>query len=190
MRAFIAIELPENTKNLLSRLQQELKNSNADVKWVNPENIHLTLKFIGEIDENQRGQINTRLQSIAASHKSYWAKISSLGAFPKISSPRVIWAGLAEGDLQTKELAAAIEESLIQIGIAKEERNFSSHITLGRSRSGLNSYRLAEKITEQSGKLENPGLEFPVERITLFKSRLSPGGPLYEKLQEVSLKTA
>ncbi len=112
MRSFIAIELPQNIKDYLSRLQTQLKNSQADVKWVEPQNIHLTLKFLGEIDDNQLSEINNILENIAKERKHFQANVSSAGAFPKINFPRVIWVGLKEGDQETQDIARYLEEKI------------------------------------------------------------------------------
>jgi len=187
MRAFIAIELPEKIKNSLAVLQEKLKSSQADVKWVEKNNIHLTLKFLGEVDENKISEVTTSLNKIALHTPSYQAIISSLGGFPKIDYPRVIWAGIGNGDQETKNIAKLIEENLEKIGFAKEERAFASHITLGRTRSGKNQKKLGEllkKMQVESSIAEN----FKVDKITLFKSQLSPKGPTYQAIKELSLK--
>lgn len=190
MRTFIAIALPKNTRDSLAQLQEQLKKTGADVKWVEPENIHLTLKFLGEIDEQKLSRISEVIKDIAGNKKSFSVRISSLGAFPKISSPRVIWAGIEkEGNSEIKKIAEELEEKLVKLGIPKEERPFSSHITIGRTRSTLNRQNLIQelKIMEDVSAAEN--LEFPVTKITLFLSTLNPSGPVYKVLKEADLTT-
>lgn len=190
MRAFIAIELPQIIRTALSKLQERLKQSGADVKWVEPRNIHLTLKFLGEIDEGQLGRIAQAMENTTAGKNAFSMRISSLGAFPKISFPRVIWVGITSGDGETKEIAGILEEKIQQLGIPKEKRQFSTHITIGRIRSAKNRETLVSLLNELTGSLVNLTLEFPVAGITLFKSTLSSGGPTYEALKNASLKDA
>ena len=189
MRLFIAIELPTEIKDSLARLQQEFKKTGADVKWVEPQNIHLTLKFIGETEEDKLREIIQSLKETAGGKPAFKMRIASCGAFPKISSPRVIWASLDKGDKETKEIAQELENRLVMHGIPKEERDFSSHITIGRTRSGLNRDKLVSCLNTLAGKPEEETKEFTISKITLFKSTLTPKGPIYEALQEASLKT-
>ncbi len=187
MRAFIAIELPQEIKDALASLQERLKISGADVKWVEPKNIHLTLKFLGEVDETKLIEITGILDDVAAAHRIFQARVASTGAFPKPAFPRVIWAGITLGDNETREIYEDLEERLSFAGIPKEDRPFSSHITIGRVRSSLNKDRLAQDL-KTAGTLE--GKNFKVLRLTLFKSTLTPKGPAYEALKEANLKAS
>ncbi len=186
MRTFIAIELPQEIKDSLGRLQGKLKAAGADVKWVEPKNIHLTLKFIGEIDEQTQGKVSSGLKEISRASSPFGAALSSCGAFPDTSSPRVIWAGISQGDKEIKFIAQLIEDRLAAAGIPPETRAFSSHITLGRTRSSKNRRELAKLLLYLAEKpLEG---QFAVNKITLFKSTLTPHGPTYEILKEFSLQ--
>ena len=186
MRAFIAIELPQEIKNTLSRLQAKLKAAGADVKWVEPNNIHLTLKFLGEIDEQINGKVNSCLEKIRETQKPFTISLSSPGAFPNTSSPRVVWVGIKQGDAEIKGLTIFLEKQAAEIGLPTENREFSSHITIGRVRSGKNRRELAELLSKlsQNSLEDNP---FPANKITLFKSTLTSRGPVYEVLKEFPL---
>jgi len=188
MRTFIAIELPQEIRDFLSQLQEELKSSQADVKWVKPENIHLTLKFLGEVDDRKLDKIIEIIEDTTRGKNKFQMRISSLGAFPKIDFPRVIWVGVDIGDKEAKGIAEELEEKLAKIAIPKENRPFSSHITIGRMRSSLNREKLVQKLKHKAG-LSRENLEFCVTKITLFKSTLTPKGPIYEILKETNLKT-
>lgn len=187
MRTFIAIELSQEIKEYLTSLQNKLKISKADVRWVEPKNIHLTLKFLGEIDENKLGQISVTIEEVAKENNRFTLSLAKLGAFPNEKSPRIIWVGLGNGASEAKHIANLLEEKLDRIGIPKETREFSSHITIGRAKSNLNQMQLVKEM----GKLLNIdcGLEFAVKKITLFKSTLTPKGPTYEILKENCLMT-
>lgn len=189
MRAFIAIELSDGAKQYLAKLQTQLKKSGADIKWVNPSNIHLTLKFLGEINEEQLAEISGIMQKIASSQKEFVLGLGNIGAFPDISSAKVIWAGVNEGEEETKFIAKNLEEAISEIGIPKEGRPFSSHITIGRPRSGLNRTKLMQLLKELTEKPAEEKPQFKVARIALYKSTLTSEGPIYEALREVNLKT-
>ena len=189
MRTFIAIELPQKIIGTLSALQNQLKNTQADVKWVAPENIHLTLKFLGEVDEKKIEKIIQALEETAKDNQPFSIRLCALGAFPKINFPRVIWVGIDAGDEETKNIAFVLEEKLQKLGIPKEKRPFSSHITIGRVRSGINREKLVKELDILQGKgLLQENLEFLATKITLFKSTLTPKGPIYEILKEASFQ--
>jgi len=188
MRTFIAIELPKEIKDSLSKIQEQLKKSGADVKWVLPQNIHLTLKFLGEIDDIKLSKISEILEDTAKGKNPFQIRISSIGAFPKMNFPRVIWIGIDKGDQETKEIGDRLEEKIAKIGIPREDRPFSSHITIGRTRSTLNRDKLVGDLEDLASNFGGRNFEFTVTKITLFKSTLTPKGPVYEILKEASLK--
>lgn len=187
MRTFIAIELPKEIRDGLAKLQDKLRTSGADVKWVEPNNIHLTLKFLGEIDEQKLDKIKSILENLAKEQTQFCIRISSIGAFPRISSPRIIWVGIDKGDSETKEIVKLLEG---KIGIPKEDRPFSSHITIARTRSGFNLDKLYVGLKSLENNFEMKDSQFKVTKITLFKSTLTPKGPLYETLREINFKTS
>jgi 2'-5' RNA ligase len=192
MRTFIAIELSDEIKDALDRIESHLKYSGADVKWVAKDNIHLTLKFLGEVDEKKCEKVKAALDEIAKSTASFKISLKDIGAFPKIEFPRVIWVGLDKGTKESTELAAKIDEALSAIGFDRETRPFAAHLTIGRVRSPKNKAALAEKVT--SHKPVRSEAEPPrrgqvtssqaISLITLFQSKLTPTGPIYTKLHE------
>ncbi len=189
MRTFIAIELPQEIKDSLGKLQAELKKTAADVKWVNPDNIHLTLKFLGEADDKKVIEIENILAGVAKNYKAFYIRPCAIGAFPKIEFPKVIWIGIDKGDNETKLIAGELEEKISQLGIPKEDRPFSSHITIGRTKSFLNRDKLIRELKNMEGKIEERFQEFPITKLTLFKSTLTPKGPIYAILKETNLNT-
>ncbi|MFC1805202.1 RNA 2',3'-cyclic phosphodiesterase [Candidatus Omnitrophota bacterium] len=188
---FIAIPLPEETRSSLSKLQEQLSSSGADVKWVNRQNIHLTLKFLGDVDERQADVIKEIIDEVAAKTSHFRIVLASAGAFPKLKYPRVIWVGVGQGDDETKSLADSLEEEIVSVGIPKEKRIFSSHITIGRVRSQMNRAKLIAALEAVSAGISGgKNLEFTADRIVLFKSTLTPSGPVYEIFKDASLTTA
>lgn len=191
MRLFIAIDLPQEIKDFLAGLQTRLKKSGADIKWVSPKNIHLTLKFLGEIDDTHLvDKINSVLENIASNKPPFRISFNSIGAFPSLKSARIIWVGVNKGQDTIKEISEDFENKLQDLGIAKEDRPFSSHITIGRTRSSLNREKLIKGIDELSTEIfdkKNP-VEFTVTAITLFKSTLTAKGPIYEVVKDAKFK--
>ncbi len=188
MRAFIAISLPQEMKDLLSDIQHELKKSKADVKWVKPDNIHLTLKFLGEISETQSPEISKVIENIANETNAFTLSLSSIGTFPPAQAPRIIWVGLNKGDKETKELANRLEKSLKDLGFPPQEREFASHITIARVKSALNLGKLNESLAITRQKLEAKTQECLVKNLGFFRSSLTSEGPIYETLKEANLK--
>jgi 2'-5' RNA ligase len=184
MRTFIAIDLPSETKEYLCRLQEELKPAGADVKWVPPQNIHLTLKFLGELNDKKLPKIENALEEAAGKTSGFSIAVYGLGAFPSLDHPRIIWVGIIKGNAEVSKLAAELEERIaVQAGIPKEKRPFSAHITLGRLRSGKNQQGLSRELKRLNhSPLPCPG-EFKVSGIKLYKSTLTPRGALYETLK-------
>ncbi|MFA5345106.1 MAG: RNA 2',3'-cyclic phosphodiesterase [Candidatus Omnitrophota bacterium] len=189
MRAFIAIELPREIKNKLSELQTLLKKSGADVKWAEPKNIHLTLKFLGEIDKNKSVKIAEIIADTAKKSRQFRISLSSIGAFPNIEFAQVIWVGIDKGDKAIKALVKELEERFEKLGILKEKRPFSSHITIGRAKNLLNKDKLAQALKESESYFSGKNIAFDVNKIDLFKSTLGPSGPVYETLKEVNIDT-
>jgi RNA 2',3'-cyclic 3'-phosphodiesterase len=189
MRTFIAIELPQDIKGAISRMQAKLKASGADVKWVAPSNMHLTLKFLGEIDDKTKDGICGLLKEIASNTPPFTVKLGGLDAFPDLRAPRIIWVGLAQGHDQTKAIADQLENNLEKFGISKETKPFSSHITIGRVRSQKNMGHLTRNLSEMETNVTKKTGEFQAGKITLFKSTLLPHGPVYGIIQETNLNT-
>ena len=185
MRAFIAIEISEEIKDTLGQIESHLKYAGADVKWVKPEIAHLTLKFLGEIDEKKAGEVRAALDGVARSMRQFEVTLKDIGAFPKIEHPRVIWVGLDKGAGQALALASAVDEALVKTGFAKEERPFSPHITIGRVRSPLNKDKLKEKMASASSAFQLSSVPaHKVGSVVLFQSTLTPQGPIYTKIYE------
>ncbi len=186
IRAFIAIELSKEIKAKLSVFQERLEKSGADVKWVKPDGVHLTLKFLGNIPTSKVSLIKEVLDSIAKEIVSFQIALSKIGAFPKIDYPRVIWVGLEEGKDKTIELNRKLEERLEKIGFPKESRSFQPHLTLGRVKSSKNKGELKKSVETLNRDLTTEA-RMTVSEIKLFKSTLIPKGAIYTCLCQVKL---
>jgi len=185
MRAFVAIPLNEESHNDLARLQDRLRRSRSDVKWVSPTNIHITLKFLGEIDDNQAAAITSLLSEIAKRHGSFNLHINGIGAFPRLAYPKVLWAGIDEGADEVKNLQGEVELSMCGLGFEKEDRTFSPHLTLGRVRSLKNKAKLVTALESEKGFAAQT--KVCVDKMMLLQSTLTPQGPIYSPIKEVPL---
>ncbi len=180
MRTFIAFSLPSLIKERLKEIEELLKGCPIKAKWVKPENLHLTLKFLGEIEEEKIANLKKILKEFGNLSKIE-VKLTNFGFFPSPSNPRVFFVSLDK----KKELnltAQKLEEKLAPLGFPQEQR-FKAHITLARIKEKKNIHLLKEKIKEV--RLEE---KFFLSQITLFKSILTPSGPIYEEIFKINLK--
>jgi len=182
-RLFIALPLPDALEQRLGELIREFQPRGSNVKWAKPENIHLTVKFLGDTDEELVPEIGRAIDQIAARSGACKAVIDSLGGFPNLRRPRVIWAGSSLGIESAAAIARQIDLAMRQLGFEKEKRPFKGHLTLGRVRQGKNIDELAGIL---SGYKLEP-LTVTLDRLTLFKSTLTPTGPIYDRLHESPL---
>ena len=176
IRAFIAIELPGNVKEFLEETSTRLKKCGADVKWVRTSGMHLTLKFLGNVNKDIISTIEKQVQPIFEAQRSFPLVISSLGAFPALAKPRVIWAGLGDPEKKAAALASRLEDILEPLGFKREKRAFTPHLTLGRVRSNRNSGDLIQAVRQDS---EVHGPTFIADHAVLFESVLKPAGAEY-----------
>lgn len=184
IRTFIALDIGPQIKAELTDIQSRLKPSNADVKWTRPDNIHLTLKFLGNVSMDKLDTIKSSLNDVAAKHKKFELSLGAIGAFPKIDHPRVVWVGLDKGAAQATSLAEDIEEALSKVGFEKEKRKFAAHLTLGRIRSPKNLNQLVYKIKSLDF---SPSAVCTIDKITLYQSTLTSKGPIYSLLRSQPL---
>ncbi len=184
IRSFLAIEIPRTILKKIEEVQEDLKSSRADVRWVSPDKIHLTLKFFGNIDESRIDPIVKSIEGSIRTTSPFSLKVRGVGAFPHLKNPRIIWMGLVDGKEVLVSFQKQLERELEKIGFEPEERAFHPHFTLGRMRSSRGREELAGRMERH--KEEEFG-DFQVERIILFKSDLKPTGPIYTPLREMKL---
>jgi len=189
MRAFIAIELPIEIKNNLSKIQDKLNITLPKVSWVKPINLHLTLKFLGEISSKQLKDIRQATAEIAKDTSNFKIKLETLGVFPNMHSGRIIWIGTNQLPSELKILVDRIETKIAELGKPKEQRPFSAHITIARIKSTINSSILESQIKNINTKIGCQNLGFDARGITLFESSLSSQGPTYTVIEEANFKT-
>ena len=175
MRSFIAINLPETVREHIGDFIRNLKSAGGNVKWVRSGNIHITLKFLGELEEHKIENIQDVIKRIASNNKPFQVSLEGKGGFPNLSHPRILWIGIQTGYEALKQIAEDMESSLEPLGFLKEKRSFSPHVTVGRVRS-VSDIR---SLTERMQKMEFKKTFFKVDQIELIKSDLTPRGPIY-----------
>jgi 2'-5' RNA ligase len=184
IRSFLAIEIPREIQKKIEEVEEDLKSSHADVRWVTPEKIHLTLKFFGNIEESKIEPIVRSIEGPIQTTPSFFLKVRGVGAFPHLKNPRVIWMGLVDGKEALTHFQKQLEEALEKIGFESEKRAFHPHLTLGRMRSSKGREELIGRMEKH--KEEEFG-DLQIERVVLFKSDLRPTGPIYTPLREIKL---
>lgn len=184
IRTFIAVKLPEIVLAAIDSVQERLAAHGFNVRWVTTGNIHLTLKFLGEVDEDEVEDIAAALTEAVNGFAPLRLAAAGVGVFPSVKRARVIWVGLSG---QLPELAAlqrSIEDRLATIGYPPEKRPFSGHLTLGRVKGLI----AASRLTTAMGAFRDFTSEtFEVDRVVLFKSDLRPTGAMYTELRQVTL---
>ncbi|MDP2663542.1 MAG: RNA 2',3'-cyclic phosphodiesterase [Dehalococcoidia bacterium] len=183
VRTFIAVSLPPVVRYALARCQERLGAAKTRyVKWMNPEGVHLTLKFLGNVDETTLPHLAQALRESVAGVSAFHLQTGPLGAFPSLKSPRVLWVGLA-GALDTLEvLQRAVEEAVTPLGFPPEERSFAPHLTLARVRDAAtreDRARLAQLLTQVQ---MDGSWDIPVGEIIVMKSELARAGATYSSM--------
>jgi 2'-5' RNA ligase len=197
IRAFLAVELTEDLRTRLARVQQDLKQrlghdltKAVRMSWVQTSSIHLTIKFLGDIDEALVEPMRESLDAVVQGHRPVQVPLDRLGAFPHAGQPRVLWVGAPEqwerGEDATRlaALHRAVEDCCESFGCARDERPLSPHLTLARVKEGE---RHLGQVLAKSGVMDRPLSvgALRVESVVLMKSELRPAGPVYTKLWEV-----
>ena len=184
IRSFLAIELPKPILGKIEEVQGDLRTTHADVRWVSPEKIHVTLKFFGNIEESRIDLIFKSIEEPMRDALPFSVRVRGAGAFPSLKNPRVIWMGLADGKEMLISLQKQIEDRLAKIGFEPEDRPFQPHLTLGRMKSSRGKEELVRRMEKYT---EEEFGAFQVERVVLFKSDLRPSGPIYTLLRVLRL---
>lgn len=189
IRSFIAIELPDELKLALTRLQEQLKSGNStSVKWVDPYSIHLTLKFLGNISTDMVGKITIALEEAVRGISPFHLEVKGMGAFPSLKRVQVVWVGITGEVDRLSQLQQRIESGLATLGFVPESRPFTPHLTLARLRD-----RATSDERQNLGQLiASTGLEtahsLDVDSVHLMRSQLTREGPIYSRIGSIKLK--
>jgi len=183
IRTFVAIEIPKSIRQQITEFQAELKKESAQVSWVNADNIHLTLKFLGDVEADQMNRVRVAVQSGCQAVHPFSVKIEGAGCFPNRKNPRVLWIGI-DGEMEALLLLQErVENELTKLGFPKEERKFSAHLTIGRVKGPSGIQPVIHKMENSTGRFG----EFLVDHVNVMKSDLQPLGAVYSVLSSTKL---
>lgn len=189
MRAFIAIEIPNQIQQAIHKATSNLRSElGAAIRWVSPENIHLTLKFLGDISPAQVDALTSTLRAQADSVPAFDVEVGGLGSFPDVKRAHVLWVGL-ESPAELAALSRGIESACARLGYEPEKRGFSPHLTIGRVRQDVSAAD-TQKIRRalEAATIDSLGA-VRVDSVHLFKSDLKRNGAVYTKLFSAPLKS-
>lgn len=180
IRSFLAFEMPEKIKEIVSRTLKEMKKRPLDIRWIRAENIHITLVFMGNISQDDLIPIGEAASKTCRRYGPFHVTLTGSGIFGSLHNPRVLWIGL-DGDLaRISYFRNSLQKNLKPFGIKEEKRRFKPHLTLGRFRKGSGSRVNMDKFLSDYQNITSPTCT--VKELVLFKSELRPGGAVYSKL--------
>ena len=198
-RVFVALRLPRAVADRMAAVGRDLEVKLADVKWVETENLHFTLRFFGELDPGAVERVVLAVTAVTASTTAFTLRLEGIGTFPPHGRPRVLWAGVSTGLAELAALASRLEEGFIERGLGRADRAFAPHLTLGRVRDpnapGRRGRPARERIPGQATAAMRAAIEaarfepveFSAEAIAVVESRLHPAGPEYLDIHKASL---
>jgi 2'-5' RNA ligase len=185
VRTFICIDLPESLKERIAVLQNELRRIDAQASWVKAENIHLTLKFLGDVPQSKIAGVIAAARHAIGSCSPFQVTVGGAGCFPSPRNPAVLWIGLAKLPETLAKLHRALEDELAKEGVAHETKSFKPHLTIARLRNPRNAGRLADAFLSQGFEDES----FLVSEVIVMRSQLSPKGSVYTPQAVIPLKS-
>ncbi|MFH1837297.1 MAG: RNA 2',3'-cyclic phosphodiesterase [Candidatus Omnitrophota bacterium] len=180
IRTFIAIELSQKAKDEISRIISVLKKTDVEAKWVRPGTVHITLRFLGSIDEDRIAGIETKLKKIASEADPFKIMLSNISVFPNWRRPKVVWVGAEDQNSEIQELHSKIDDVLEKESFDKTAKPFETHITLCRLKSGKNVQQLKEAIAS----ITVSPIITKISKIILFRSDLTSKGAIHTPLVE------
>lgn len=181
IRTFIAAEIPPEVRKNLAPVIARLRSAAPRVRWTQPDNLHLTFRFLGDVKETELSEIFAGLEPVARAAQPFALEVRGIGAFPNWRYPRVVWAGCGEGTEDATALAARIEDACAELGYDRERRPFRPHLTLGRVKLPAD----AEGLEEQPAAATYGYID--VDAVTVFMSSLRRTGPVYAPMARFSL---
>ena len=186
IRSFLAFELPPDIKQEVTRISLEVKKSGLEAGWVKPGNIHLTMVFLGDVNEKDIPAVISSIDNVTVKYESFDISLGGMGLFPDIRRPRVLWLGL-DGEIERLgSLRDDLQIPLEAFGIEQEKRLFKPHLTLGRFRRPVKDRNLLGKVIDDFSDIS--GFNRKLHELILFKSELKPGGSVYTKIHSWPLK--
>ena len=186
IRVFVAISLSAAVRGAVEKLIRTLRHEIDGVKWVDPQNLHITLKFLGDVPMNELHRIIVAVQRGAEAVETFDIEFRSCGIFPSPEQPRTLWIGTARGATELTIAATAIENELFKLGFPKEHRRFSPHLTIGRTkRDARLSHTAVQLLTDRAQQSFGT---CGVDDVIVYSSELTRNGPIYDALATIPLR--
>ena len=185
IRTFIAVEIDAAVRNRAEELTAALRAARADVKWVEANNLHLTLKFLGDVPAEQIPEVSAAVAGAVAGRQPLELEIRGAGAFPNANRPRTVWLGGGSGQQELAAVQERIDAALEELGFRREDRAFQVHLTIGRVRSGGPAIGELAKLLRQHADFQAG--RSAVGEVVVFSSQLTPKGPIYQALSRAKL---
>jgi RNA 2',3'-cyclic 3'-phosphodiesterase len=179
-RTFVAVEISDSIRARAAEVIAALRGTAADVTWVEPHNLHLTLKFLGNVHERDIAQVCQAVADGAADAAPFEIEVRGAGAFPAAARPRTVWLGASQGAEEMVVLHDRVEAALAELGYREEHRRFQPHLTIGRVRGGGLGIAELGSLLQQNADVAVGSMS--VQKATVFCSTLTPAGPIYEVL--------
>jgi 2'-5' RNA ligase len=187
IRTFIAVELSDAVRQRVTQLVEQLSHTRAKVKWVSPANMHLTLKFLGDVPQEKTAAVCEATAEAVREVPAFDAECVGAGAFPTAKRPSTIWLGMGRGAEELGKLQKAIEKALSRIGFPREGRRYTPHLTVGRVRGGGKEISALGELLGEHGDFQAG--ESRIDQVTVFASDLTPTGPVYTVLGRAPLRS-
>ncbi|HEY4308336.1 MAG TPA: RNA 2',3'-cyclic phosphodiesterase [Pirellulales bacterium] len=185
VRTFIAVEISSEVRSRAARLISQLEATGANVRWVKPEQMHLTLKFLGDVDMREIPEICAAVSQATADVPPFSLRMAGAGAFPNLSQPRTIWLGADDGVDEIQDLHQRLDQSLAKLGFRPEPRRFRPHLTIGRVRNADRGMAEMARLLEEHANFVAGVID--VDEVVTFSSELERAGPNHETLATAEL---
>jgi len=186
LRTFVALEISDAVRQRTLQLIEQLRRAQVEVKWVEAENLHLTLKFLGDVDPLELPEVCRAVEKAAVGEAPFRMQLRGAGAFPSLDRPRILWLGVGVGNEQVSELFERIDQTLAEAGFAPESRKFHPHMTLGRIRRAFKGVSDLADLLRRRHDFEAGTCD--VTQAVVFVSQLGRGGPRYEAVARLPLR--
>jgi 2'-5' RNA ligase len=188
LRLFVACEVPEDVKDVIGNVIDQLRaRSGTAVRWIRPEGVHVTLKFLGEVHVKKLPAVKLAVQEAVVGHSPFELEFSNIGTFGGREGLRLMWVGIAGDVLRLEALVRAVNAALAVVGFEPERRPFRPHLTLGRVRDEISTRARAE-IEVQVGKTKVPEISWRTAQVSLMRSRITSQGASYEVVATFPLR--
>ena len=192
LRTFVAVEISDAARRYAQSLMNELESKLTGVHWTRRDNLHLTLKFLGDIPESAINEVCRAIRTAVAAQQPFEIQCAGLGAFPSDARPRTLWVGIQQGDERLRQLQGEIDGQLTSCGFAPERRRFHGHLTIGRirQRSGLTAEQVSQVCQLVDRERSAEGVFMELDQVVTFSSFVDSTGRVYQPIDHAELGTS